>query len=167
MMLRIALAAIMVASITGVVALTGILPTSAQATVPSATRSINPAMVAPGGTVTVTIQAADYGQAGGVTETLPPGFAYLSSSLSASQVNESGRMSGSPSRGTTPSPTPSPPPGRPAPIASPALSGTSSVTTTPWTAIPASRWRLPVHQVHQLPAPRGASTRRWWPPAEL
>ena len=87
MMLRIALVAIMVASITGVVALTGMLPTSAQST-PSATRSFNPATVAPGGTVTVTIQAADYGQAGGVTETLPTGFAYVSSSLPASQVTE-------------------------------------------------------------------------------
>ena len=90
MMLRIALAAIMVASITGVVALTGILPTFAQPT-PTANRSINPATVAPGGTVTVTIQAADYGQAGGVTETLPPGFAYVSSGLSDSQVYESGQ----------------------------------------------------------------------------
>ena len=34
----------------------------------------------------MTIQAADYGQAGGVTETLPSGFAYVSSSLAASQV---------------------------------------------------------------------------------
>ena len=58
---------------------------------PSATRSFNPATVAPGGTVTVTIQAANYGQAGGVTETLPSGFSYVSSSLSASQVNESGQ----------------------------------------------------------------------------
>ena len=87
MMLRIALAAIMVASIAGVVALTGILPTSAQSA-PSATRSFNPAKVAPGGTVTVTIQAAAYGSAGGVTETLPTGFAYVSSSLAASQVTE-------------------------------------------------------------------------------
>ena len=87
MMFRIALAAIMVASITGVVALTGMLPTSAQST-PSATRSFNPATVDPGGTVTVTIQTADYGQAGGVTETLPTGFAYVSSSLAASQVTE-------------------------------------------------------------------------------
>ena len=90
MMFRIALAAIMVASITGVVALTGILPTSAQST-PSATRSFNPATpatVVPGGTVTVTIQAANYGSAGGVTETLPTGFAYVSSSLAASQVME-------------------------------------------------------------------------------
>ena len=90
MMLRIALVAIMVASITGVVALTGILPISAQSA-PSATRSFNLATVAPGGTVTVTIQAANYGQAGGVTEMLPSGFSYVSSSLSASQVNESGQ----------------------------------------------------------------------------
>ena len=87
MIFRVALAAIMVASIMGVVALTGILPTSAQSA-PSATRSFNPATVAPGGTVTVTIQAADYGLAGGVTETLPTGFAYVSSPLAASQVTE-------------------------------------------------------------------------------
>ena len=87
MMLRIALASIMFASITGVVALTGILPTSAQSA-PSATRNFNPATVDPGGTVT--IQAANYGQAGGVTETLPSGFSYVLSSLSASQVNEKG-----------------------------------------------------------------------------
>ena len=87
MILRIALAAIMFASITGVVALTGILPTSAQSD-PSATRSFSSATVAPGGTVTVTIEAANYGLAGGVTETLPSGFAYGSSSLSASQVTE-------------------------------------------------------------------------------
>ena len=92
MMLRIALVAIMVASITGVVALTGILPTSAQSDPdPSATRSFDSTSVAPEGQVVVTIQAADYGQAGGVTETLPTGFAYVSSNLSSSQVNESGQ----------------------------------------------------------------------------
>ncbi len=90
MMLRLALAAIMVVSITGVVALTGIVPTSAQSA-PSATRSFDSTSVAPGGQVVVTIQATDYGQAGGVTETLPTGFSYVSSSLSASQVNESGQ----------------------------------------------------------------------------
>ena len=89
MMLRIALAAIMVASITGVVALTGILPTSAQeGAQASATRSFSPATVAPGGQVTVTIGATNYGQAGGVTETLPTGFAYVSSPLADSQVTE-------------------------------------------------------------------------------
>ena len=80
----------MVALITGVVALTGILPTSAQSG-PSATRSFSSETVAPGGQVMVTIQAANYGQAGGVTETLPNGFAYVSSSLSPSQVDESGQ----------------------------------------------------------------------------
>ena len=59
----------------------------------SATRSFNPATVAPGGQVTVTIAAANYGQGGGVTETLPSGFTYVSSSeigrlLDASQVTE-------------------------------------------------------------------------------
>ena len=58
---------------------------------PSATRSFRPTTVAPGGQVVVTIAAADYGQAGGVTETLPTGFSYVSSSLSDSQVNESGQ----------------------------------------------------------------------------
>ena len=35
--------------------------------------------MAPGGTLTVTIAAADYGPAGAVTETLPAGFSYVSS----------------------------------------------------------------------------------------
>ena len=95
MMLKIALAAIMVALITGVVALTGILPTSAQTDpstpTPSATRSFDSTSVAPGDPVVVTIQAADYGQGGGVTETLPTGFAYVSSDLSPSQVDEIGQ----------------------------------------------------------------------------
>ena len=34
----------------------------------------------------VTIAAADYGQAGGVTETLPAGFVYVSSSLDDGKV---------------------------------------------------------------------------------
>ena len=80
----------MVASITGVVALTGILPTSAQSA-PGATRSFDSTSVAPGGQVVVTIAAANYGSAGGVTETLPTGFVYVSSGLSASQINESGQ----------------------------------------------------------------------------
>ncbi len=87
---RRALIAIMVVATAGAVALIGILPASAQAQA-SATRSFNPATVAPGGTVTVTIAAANYGQAGGVTETLPAGFAYVSSPLAASQVYESGQ----------------------------------------------------------------------------
>ena len=65
------------------------IPVEAPSTAtPSATRSFDSTSVAPGGQVVVTIAAADYGQAGGVTETLPSGFAYVSSSLAASQVTE-------------------------------------------------------------------------------
>ena len=118
MMLRIALASIMVASITGVVALTGILPTSAQSA-PSATRSFDSTSVAPRGQVVVTIAAADYGSAGGVTETLPTGFVYVSSSLSASQINESGQNVRFILQGTPPSPTPLRPPAHRVPMTSP------------------------------------------------
>ena len=48
---------------------------------PSATRSISPARVAPGGEVMVTITVADYGSFGGVVETLPSGFEYVEGSL--------------------------------------------------------------------------------------
>ena len=54
----------------------------------SAARSFSSASVEPGGQVTVTITAANYGTFGRVTETLPQGFAYVSSSLSDSQVTE-------------------------------------------------------------------------------
>ncbi len=49
----------------------------------SATRSFSAASVAPGGQVVVTIAAANYGSAGAVTETLPNGFSYLSSTHGA------------------------------------------------------------------------------------
>ena len=55
-----------------------------------ATRSFSEASVALGGEVVVTI-AANYGQAGGVTETLPDGFTYESSDLDTSQVTVTGR----------------------------------------------------------------------------
>ena len=48
----------------------------------SATRSFSATTVEPGGTLTVTITVANYGRLGRVTETLPPGFSYESSSLS-------------------------------------------------------------------------------------
>ncbi len=48
---------------------------------PSATRSFSPASVAPGGEVVVMITATGYGSLGAVTETLPAGFSYVSSSL--------------------------------------------------------------------------------------
>ena len=46
-----------------------------------ATRSFFPTSVRPSGRVTVTITAAGYGSLGAVTETLPAGFSYVSSSL--------------------------------------------------------------------------------------
>ena len=52
----------------------------------SAARSFSPATVAPGGRVTVTITAANYGLAGGVTETLPAGLSYVSSTHASNQV---------------------------------------------------------------------------------
>ena len=45
----------------------------------------------PGSRLVVTIDVANYGQAGGVTETLPAGFTYVSSSLDADQVAETGQ----------------------------------------------------------------------------
>ena len=55
---------------------------------PAASRSLDPATVEPGGSVTVTITATNYGQAGGVTESLPSGFTYEVSDLDASKVAE-------------------------------------------------------------------------------
>ena len=75
---------IIVAAAAGLLAM---LPVAAQQGA-TAERSFDPTTVAPGGSVTVTIAAADYGQAGGVTETLPDGFTYVSSSLADSQVKE-------------------------------------------------------------------------------
>ena len=73
--------AMMIAAIAGVGMLLGMsLPVTAQQE-PSATRSISPATVAPGGEVMVTITVADYGSFGGVVETLPSGFAYGAGSL--------------------------------------------------------------------------------------
>ena len=47
----------------------------------SATRSFDKASVAPGEQVVVTITATGYGSLGAVTETLPAGFTYVSSTL--------------------------------------------------------------------------------------
>ena len=71
----------------GLVGLLSLASVAAQST-PSATRSFNTTSVAPGGEVTVTIRASNYdgGAGGGITETLPAGFAYVSSSLDDSQV---------------------------------------------------------------------------------
>ena len=66
-------------------------PGDEQGQDPSASRSFSPASVAAGGRVVVTITADNYGQAGGVTETLPAGFTYVSSSLDAGTGHETGR----------------------------------------------------------------------------
>ena len=85
-MLRTVVSITMVVAIAGVVGMLGLLPVAAQAE-PSATRSFDPSTVEPGGQVVVTIEASGYGQAGGVTETLPEGFTYVSSSLPDSQID--------------------------------------------------------------------------------
>ena len=73
---------IIVAAAAGVVGLFGVLPAAAQQGGASATRSFDQDTVAAGGQVVVTIEATGYGSlAGGVTETLPAGFSYESSSL--------------------------------------------------------------------------------------
>ncbi len=75
----------------GVVLLVGIASVAAQQNGPSVTRSFNPASVAPGGTVTVTIQVANYGGIGRVTETLPAGFVYVSSTHDSAGVSVNGQ----------------------------------------------------------------------------
>ncbi|MCY4581236.1 MAG: hypothetical protein OXE50_00320, partial [Chloroflexi bacterium] len=77
--------------VVGLVGLLSFGSVTAQ-TNPSATRSFDSTSVASGGTLVVTIAASGYGQAGGVTETLPAGFAYVSSSLDTSQVNVNGQQ---------------------------------------------------------------------------
>ncbi len=62
-------------------------PTGAS---PSATRAFSSTSLAAGADVTVTIAVANYGGFGRVSETLPSGFAYTSSSLDDSQVNAGG-----------------------------------------------------------------------------
>ena len=53
--------------------------TPTQASAATSTRSFSPSTVAPGGQVTVTVTAVNYGFGGRVTETLPAGFSYVSS----------------------------------------------------------------------------------------
>ena len=83
-MLRIVLAVMMATVIVGVVGLLVIPPVAAQAS--SATRSFDQTTVEPGEEVVVTIAVANYGDTGGVSETLPTGFTYEESSLSAVRV---------------------------------------------------------------------------------
>jgi hypothetical protein len=85
------LAIIMTAVTVGLLSMLGLSLVSAQEG-PSANRSFDTASVAPEGQVVVTITATGYGQAGGVTETLPEGFTYVSSDLPANQVTEIGQQ---------------------------------------------------------------------------
>ena len=89
-MLRIMLAVMMVAAMVGMVGLL-VLPLVSAQERPSATRSFDKTTVEPGGEVVVTIAVANYGQGGGVTETLPGGFTYESSSLAANQIEVTGQ----------------------------------------------------------------------------
>ena len=57
----------------------------------SAVRSFSPPSVAPAGEVVVMITASGYGNFGAVTETLPPGFSYVASSLEDDSVTAVGR----------------------------------------------------------------------------
>ena len=86
-MYRTTLRVLMAAVLAGLGTMFVLLPLAAQDN-PSAIRTIDPTKVAAGGQVVVTIEASEYGSAGGVTETLPTGFTYESSSLPDSQVTE-------------------------------------------------------------------------------
>ena len=87
---RIVLAVMTIAVTASMLIVMNILPAAAQ-TSPSASRSFDSAMVDPGGQVVVTINALNLGGLGAVTETLPEGFSYVSSSLDDAQVNVSGQ----------------------------------------------------------------------------
>ena len=63
----------------GLWVMSGSAPLAAQTSTASAERSFSSATVAPGGQVTVTIDATGYGATGSVEETLPAGFTYESS----------------------------------------------------------------------------------------
>ena len=80
-------AALVLAGALGAFVLGAAQPVQAQATTPSATRSFSPMAVAPGGTVQVTIAHANTGGIGRVTEMIPSGFIYVTSSLPAANVN--------------------------------------------------------------------------------
>ena len=59
---------------------------------PEATRSFSATSVAVGSEMVVTIEAKDYGSFGGVVETLPEGFSYVSSSLPTESATSSGQQ---------------------------------------------------------------------------
>ena len=79
----------MLSVIGGLTIMSGASPLAAQS--PSATRSFDSSTVMPGGALTVTIATAGAGALSTVTETLPAGFTYGSSSLDASQIRQAGQ----------------------------------------------------------------------------
>ena len=79
-MLRIGLAVMMVTAIVGVAGLLVLPPVAAQGS-PSAERSFDNMTVEPGEDVVVTIDVSNYGGAGAISEMLPSGFTYKTSSL--------------------------------------------------------------------------------------
>ena len=85
------LAVLLVAGIAGFGTMMAQSPFVGAQASPSATRSFSPQEVKPGGQVVVNISAVNYGAGGTVTETLPEGFAYVSSSLSGSQATTDGQ----------------------------------------------------------------------------
>ena len=94
-------------------------PVAAQGSI-SATRSFSPDTVSPGGQVTVTINAANYGSGGAVTERLPQGFRYVTSSLDSERVDVDPQEVGFTLQAeTSVSPTSLPPPARRVPTPSP------------------------------------------------
>ena len=58
----------------------------------SATRTFQQDWAAPGGELTVTINASDYGFIGQVVETLPDGFTYVSTTLPANQIEQEAQV---------------------------------------------------------------------------
>ena len=82
---------IIVALAMGIVALVAILPVAAQQQGASATRSFSATTVDAGATVTVTIEFANTGGFGRITETLPAGFTYVSSSVADTNVTVTGQ----------------------------------------------------------------------------
>ena len=68
-------------------------PTTAPTTGAPANRSFGSASVAAGGRVAVTVAVGNYGQAGGLTEMLPAGFEYVSSTHDSFSVQVSGSVS--------------------------------------------------------------------------
>ena len=67
-------------------------PSEVEATSHSAVRSLSADTVAPGGEVEVEISVSGLGAFGGVTETLPEGFAFVSSSVADAAVRVEGQI---------------------------------------------------------------------------